>query len=293
MNSANSANVTLDSEKPAKKQKTKNQEDKVQEYPAKYWVFTWFNYPDDWEDYFIERQDRVDKYYVGYEIAPTTGNPHLQGWLRFIKDKERFTSLRLPSMWHEAMGGTERHNILYCSKEKVAASYNVVLREAKKMMELDLYPWEELAVSILDGPIDNRSIYWFWSKKGDMGKTMFCKWYNERHNDTIIVEGKGDNIKNAVLTFYKKHKCRPRVIFWDLPRRDKEYMNYGALEKMKNMYFYSGKYEGGQINEPPGHVMVFANSPPDHHQLSLDRWKEYEIRDKEAILQTNEFLDSD
>lgn len=55
---------------------------------------------------------------VGHEVAPTTGTPHLQGYV-FLKRKTRFTGVQklLPPGAHiEAAGGTHEQNRDYCSK---------------------------------------------------------------------------------------------------------------------------------------------------------------------------------
>ena len=58
-------------------------------------------------------------------------------------------------------------------------------------------------------------------------------------------------------------------------------MSIAALESIKDMFFYSGKYEGGMVCGPNPHVMVFANEPPEYGILSKDRVKELYIGDVE------------
>ena len=36
--------------------------------------------------------------------------------------------------------------------------------------------------------------------------------------------------------------------------RHQKYVSYEAPENIKDIYFYSGKYEGGMICEPPCHL---------------------------------------
>lgn len=69
----------------------------------------------------------------------------------------------------------------------------------------------------------------------------------------------------------------PSIIIYDIPRTQLDYVNYDALEKLKNGMAMSGKYEGGIILMPNPHVVVFANRPPDESKLSSDRWVIHEI----------------
>lgn len=65
----------------------------------------------------------------------------------------------------------------------------------------------------------------------------------------------------------------PKIIICDIPRTNLEYINYGAIESIKNGMIYSGKYEGGQCIFDNPHVVVFANELPDGSKMSRDRWR--------------------
>jgi len=76
-------------------------------------VFTYNNYPD------TLLVDNVVCKYIAYskEVAPTTGTPHLQGYISFANAKT-VNSVRtlLPGCHVEAMRGTLAQNDAYCSK---------------------------------------------------------------------------------------------------------------------------------------------------------------------------------
>lgn len=77
--------------------------------------FTWNNFPDDHQD----RLDALQPRYVcyGYEWAPTTGTPHLQGYLYF-DNARALSALRraLPGVHIEIARGTPAEAIAYCNK---------------------------------------------------------------------------------------------------------------------------------------------------------------------------------
>jgi hypothetical protein len=75
--------------------------------------FTFNNYP---ENHFI---DTIDCKYVAYshEVAPTTGTPHLQGWITFHSAKTIQAARKLlPGCHVLVMHGSLAQNDTYCSK---------------------------------------------------------------------------------------------------------------------------------------------------------------------------------
>jgi len=91
---------------------------------TKSWCFTHNNYSSSTElDYQIFARTDPAVYYLiyGREISPTTGTPHLQGFVRF-KSKRSFATVQslLPLGVHleaRAKGSTDHHAAEYCMKE--------------------------------------------------------------------------------------------------------------------------------------------------------------------------------
>jgi len=82
-------------------------------------VFTWNNYSDNAHDYLKELVDNGVAKYVGYceEIAPTTGTPHLQGFLAFNNARTHDQAKNILEGCHvEIMLGSIAQNETYCSK---------------------------------------------------------------------------------------------------------------------------------------------------------------------------------
>jgi len=97
------------------------------------WLFTWNNYPATYRDTLDELECR----YVcaGEEIAPTTGTPHLQGYVYFSAQK-RLSSLRrlLPGCHLLPANGTAKQNRDYCAKSRdVDEQPNAVFYERGNM----------------------------------------------------------------------------------------------------------------------------------------------------------------
>lgn len=93
---------------------------------ARAWVFTLNNYTDE-ECAAVEAEAQgALRLLVGKEIAPTTGTPHLQGYIRF-KNPVRFAALkkRHPRANFHIAKGNDSQNFQYTSKESLWLDHGV------------------------------------------------------------------------------------------------------------------------------------------------------------------------
>lgn len=221
--------------------------------------------------------EKIDANYImGKEVGTECGTKHIQGYVEF-KKMVRFTTLKKIDdriHWEKAIGDREA-NIKYCSKEGDFKSTFTVDRRTRLLQKYDTViwkGWQQDVIDIIQSEPDSRTIYWFWEPTGNVGKSFLCKYLDLKY-DAIIGEGKSADIFNQVKMWCDANEnIDPRVILLDVPRYSLGYINYGAIEKLKNGHIYSGKYEGGKIAFECPHVIVFANSEPDTHFLSEDRW---------------------
>lgn len=95
--------------------RTPNMATKVSAY-----CFTWNNYTDETEEYLhtVYEEQNVQYMCYGREIAPTTGTPHLQGYIKF-NSKRSVTAIRklLKGASIRIAKGNLWHNFDYSSKE--------------------------------------------------------------------------------------------------------------------------------------------------------------------------------
>lgn len=220
-------------------------------------------------------------YVVGLEKSNTNDTPHLQGYMRF-KNAIAFKTLKkaMPKSHIEVAKGTDDQNYKYCSKESILFT-NMKIKESFKEMvkkkcllryaNITWKEWQKNILDIIKENPDERSIYWIYDRKGNSGKTFLCKYISLTRN-VIIADGKKDNIFNQVKTSLD-NEILPEIVLVDIPRSSFDFINYGAIEKCKDGFMYSGKYEGGQCIFPSPHVLIFANEKPNKEQMSYDRWK--------------------
>lgn len=244
--------------------------------PAIRWCFTLNNWTQEEYDEISSKVPIFCKYaIIGSEIGPECGTPHLQGYIEF-KTKKRplsvFACHRI--YWTKCSKlGTKEKNDDYCGKDKELLLLYPEPRIKKCLSESSLNNWEREILSQIKEEPDDRTIHWYWSKNGGIGKTTFCK-YLVLKEDFIVLGGKASDCKNGVIEYAKKHQgdCPKRIVI-NIPRSFcQEYVSYEAFENIKDMIFYSGKYEGGMICDDCPHLYIFANFAPDREKLSEDRW---------------------
>ena len=200
--------------------------------------------------------------------------PHVQGC--FVLKKKMYAStlqkyfqgpahlVRLKS-WDKGFEYCKKEQNLIDTSEKF-----VVLNKCK--CDREMSPWQKKLFLELEQPPDARKIYWRWSEKGETGKTDFAR-YLHRKLGFIVLSGSAKDMKNGIIEYVKKEGICPVGIVIDIPRSlDGQWFSYTGVEEVKNMFFYSAKYEGGMIDGNPPHLVIFSNDLPENCKLSSDRW---------------------
>lgn len=237
-----------------------------------YWCFTWNNFND------VEKLETIFKHecdwFVFQEERGENGTLHLQGTIK-LKKKQRLTDLK---KWNNSIHWESTKcvskSIAYCSKEATRQGkqwiYGIEMPEAIDIEEP--YGWQLQVMDIIKSKPDKRTIHWFWEKTGNVGKTTLCKYLVVKYG-AIILSGKSTDMYHALSKAKNKN-----IILIDVPRTAVGYINYGAIESIKNGLIFSGKYEGCQLVFNCPHVIVFSNEKPDTKALSEDRWNIVNIR---------------
>lgn len=253
--------------------------------PSKRWSFTVFNLSDDNIKNIIDVFNcSKSSCILGREICPGTNKLHLQCYCEFSK-KVRPKNLFLDNTIHwEKSKGNRIQNIDYCAKDGDVIYSNFKYNKPIKILKKDdLYEWENNILDIIDKEPDDREIYWYYGKSGRNGKTSFCK-YLVMECGAIILSGKASDIKNAIVEYKKSNDCLPELICINIPKSfNSDFLSYSGIEEIKDMLFYSGKYEGGMICGNAPHIFIFSNVIPDIYKCSLDRWKIFDIEKNKWI----------
>ena len=200
-------------------------------------------------------------------------------------EKCRDTEFKTLKGAHFERLGDENDTANYCNKDE---THDGVFRaawgwpEPKYIEEIDeLYDWEIEILDMLDKEPHKRHLYWYWEPNGCAGKTTFQKYVHSRRDDCIVLSGKAHDMKHAIAQ-YKENKNGkvPRVVLINIPKSSSEFISYTGLEEIKDMFFFSGKYEGDNINGARPHVFIFANEPPNYDKMTNGRFIVKELNKK-------------
>lgn len=240
------------------------------------WSFTWNNYTED--DIIYIKNLSYNYLIYGKEVGEEKNTPHLQGFIYFSNGKNFERVRKLFKNNHVEDTKCIPASINYCMKEGDYYEYGTKPQQGKKKEpeeEIDLIkpdrPWQSDIMQLISEKPDYRSIYWYWDSIGNTGKSAFTK-YLCATKDALCVSGKSNDCKYAIVKYKEQKKKYPNIIIFDIPRTNIDYLNYEAIESIKNGCFFSGKYECAQVIMNCPHVIIFANSPPQEYKLSADRW---------------------
>lgn len=209
------------------------------------------------------------KWYIFQEETGENGTPHLQGTL-CLKSKQRLSALKkINSSIHWEPTKSVNKSIEYCTKYETRTgriyAYGIEIPEQVRVAEPR--GWQLQVIEIFKKEPDDRTIHWFYEEKGNVGKTTLCKYLVVKYN-ALMLTGKSADMYHMISKFSSKRK----IIIVDCPRSQQDYLNYGALEQIKNGLIFSGKYEGSQLVFNCPHIVCFANCEPDYEKMSSDRW---------------------
>lgn len=249
------------------------------------WFFTWNSYPENFVKVITETQPT--KYAFQLEEGTETKQLHIQGILMY-KNPIRFNTLQkwFPGI-HIELPKSIEHAVAYCQKleSRVEGPWVYGWEKIKHYRKPD-FPWQTKLMEIIqqeqktadESDTIPRSIHWIWEDNGAQGKTHFAKYMAMEHK-ALVVSGSAADIMYAA-TMYKKHL---RIAIIDIPRVNENHVSYRALEQLRNGLWFNTKYESGMVAIPSPVVIIFANEPPDINKLSLDRWRIWNIIDKDLL----------
>lgn len=206
------------------------------------------------------------------EEGKETGYKHWQAYIH-LKKKQRLTFWKkiLPTAHAEKCNNIQAC-INYCSKSETAITptYKWTTPKypnVKIIKDEQLYKWQLDIIQIIKTEPDDRTIHWYWSDKGNTGKSQFCKYLVVKYDCAYVNSGKSEDIKYSLL------ENDATTLLIDLARETThEMVPYRAMEEIKNGIFFCGKYESKTTVRNSPHIIVFSNMEPLTLKLSEDRW---------------------
>lgn len=240
------------------------------------WFFTWHcDINGDWFQRFqgSDLWSNVQDYVFGKELGEEGETPHIQGFVR-LKKKVRLLGIKKKSFndIHWEVCRCWKKATEYCMKE---GDFVTNMKFPRKItfdgIQFDKW-WQLDLINMAKSIPDDRTVCWYWSIMGSVGKSKFTTYMYLNH-DARLVPGKAHDAFYAIQKLYEEHKAIDLVIM-DIPRAlDAKFYSYGAIEAIKNGLVVSGKYEGCACVFANPHLVVFSNMLPEKYKLSSDRWK--------------------
>jgi len=212
----------------------------------------------------------------GEEVAPTTGTPHLQGYVRLI-EAITFNKMatHLPRASIQVAKGTDDQNKAYCSKEcknvlesgtpSQQGRRTDIIDLAQKIKEYKLtveqimfdYPdiyikysrsLEKMCAAVAVPRVEKPTVVWIWGLAGT-GKTRYV---NDLHTDLYPKDN---------TMWWDGYKQQEAIIIDDFDNT----IPYRTLLRILDRYTYQGQIKGGytQINSP--YIYITCEYPPEHY----------------------------
>ncbi len=213
-----------------------------------------------------------DKFVWGEEWGKSGKTPHIQGAF-ILKSKMRSKTLQNKFFINHCWSRKLKNwgcALNYCIKElrEIHCSEKFP-KKINTIQPVQMFAWQLEILDMINKEAENRKIYWYWGKQG-IGKSAFQKYLVVNH-EAQILSGKPSDMKNAIIEYMKKNNnCTPELIISNIGYdKDLGRIHYSGYEDIKDMCFYSGKYEGGMVcgNEP--HLLIFANGPPETENVKF------------------------
>lgn len=147
-------------------------------------------------------------------------------------------------------------------------------------------PWELDLMEMVSGEPNCRDIIWVYDFVGNQGKTAFTKFmYMNDPNSWFIAKDMGTArdaatcIQGALNKGWNHHG-----MILGLPRAAENHTRmYEYIEDIKDGMITAQKYAGETCVFDNPHIIIFSNWIPTVSNLSRDRWKIFEILNKELV----------
>lgn len=248
---------------------TDNSEDAKKRNSQRFYFFlTWNNYTMEMVEIVLKILKYECDWYIIQEELGDNNTQHLQGTIKLKKRKRLNELFSIHKKIHWECTEKIACSAVYCSR-KDKRNGEIWTHGFELPYEIEVeepYGWQLEVMDIINNPVDKRHIFWFWEPTGNVGKTTLCRYLAVKHK-AVIVSGKTGDILHVVSKFMKN-----KLFIINIPRSTKDYVNYQAMELVKDGIFMSGKYDGNMVVMNIPHLIVFANHEPNYLEMSIDKW---------------------
>jgi len=257
------------------------------------YVFTWNNYTEEDEEYIQTKIKDTARYLLyGKETAPSTGTPHLQGYVYFHNAKHQKSVARLfRKNWVKPARGTADDSYVYCRKEGTyyyEHGDKPMAKEQrnKKGGEGQKARWANAAQKGKEGRLGeleeedpqiyilhgNRLASLYEPNTSTIDGTLEHEWWvgpTGSGKSRLLWELYPDHFPKALNKWWDGYKYQEIVAIeeWS-PKND---CTASALKRWADRYTFSGEMKGGTLHKlRPKKIIVLSNYTPQQCFLNSE-----------------------
>lgn len=249
----------------------------MKQYQRNY-IFTWNNYPPDVID--ILKSIPMVRYVVGgYEIAPTTGTKHIQGFISFDNARSPDCVRKILKGCHVEVAKYTKQAIEYCKKTKDYFEIGEPLSTTEERnTELKL-KYEQAVTAAQQGEFGSidasimvkyaKNLYFIYEKHLQRQEPMIL----QEMNNYWIWGKTGVGKSKYVNDIYPGHYRKQRTKWWDNYNNEdvvvieelgmKEEWMGSYLKEWADRYPFNAEYKGGSRTIRPKTLIVISNYTPE------------------------------
>lgn len=217
---------------------------------------------------------------AGEEIAPTTGTPHLQGFIAFSTQKVMPKKL-IPGAHFEVMKGTQEQAIAYCQKDGVFHEYGVRPKSSKQKGLDEKERWADIRKLAIAG--DFETLGEKYPKESVLYDKNLERVYAKRPREIETIDGEMPHFwfygapgtgksRDARARFPGAYIKNPNTKWWDgydgeenviIDDFDKYQVSQGGdLKRWLDRYPFQAEAKGSQMMIRPKVIIITSNYHP-------------------------------
>lgn len=159
-------------------------------------------------------------------------------------------------------------------------------RRTRRFDDITLRPWQLTLSDMLTTTPNDRDVIWVFDDIGNTGKSWFAKYMCQLH-PTLYRRSTDMGTSRDAATIIEgelQSGWEAWGLFINMARQAEHHSRmYQYFENIKDGQITTQKYQGRSLEFDEPHLIIFANWPPRVRELSLDRWKIFEIVDMELV----------
>lgn len=276
------------------------------------WDFTLSNKHCDQPDDLIKILQKLAKTWCFQREEGESGYRHFQGRMSLIKREYhgafiKFLNARPPVLDKMDVRPTSneclRGKNFYCLKEqtKIEGPWKDTDREIFVPIQFrvkEWYPWQQSLIDICDQETSNsRQVHVVHDPKGSSGKSTLAGYLHGSGKAFMIppVNNCEDLLGVVMGIMEKLDKDETYTFLIDIPRGIRNHTLhsfYAGLESVKNGFIYDKRYKYRSLlfNSPT--VIVYCNAMPPLTVFTRDRWRIWEIEDRQLVDRTSKYFET-